>query len=183
MMALDEQLRIYTESGKPTDQFKSRRDAHIGGDWHATVHVWIVNTKGELLFQKRSADAEIYPGLWDLSAAGHVVDSDTLTVSAVREVSEEIGLEITESDLTFLFAVQTSLRTPVLFEQVFQYVYLVEKEVVLESLSLQVEEVTEVTWRHYSILERLMNDSLDFVPRREEYQKLFDYLDKRYGIQ
>ncbi|MGL1901935.1 MAG: NUDIX domain-containing protein [Fibrobacterales bacterium] len=182
-MALDEQLRIYTETGDPTDQFKSRRDAHRDGDWHATVHVWIVNPSGELLFQKRSPTAEIYPGLWDLSAAGHVVDNDTLTVSAVREVSEEIGLEITESALLYLFTVQTSLQTQTLFEQVFQYVYLVENDTTLESFALQAEEVTEVIWHPYSILEELIEGDANFVPRRDEYQKLNSYLQTRYGIQ
>ncbi len=175
-MAKDELLRIYTPQGIATEQFKMRDLVHKDGDWHATVHLWVVNSKDELLFQKRSDSAEIHPGLWDVSAAGHVVGSDSLEVSVQREADEELGLKIALNAPQFLFSLETELKTEALNEKVFQYIFLLEKDVDSNELILQQEEVSQVTWHHYSILKRMYDNSDDFVPRLEEYEKMYTYL-------
>jgi isopentenyldiphosphate isomerase len=47
-------------------------DCFFPGDWHRAVHVWLyaMNTK-RLLIQKRTAFKDSWPGLWDISSAGH----------------------------------------------------------------------------------------------------------------
>jgi len=170
-------LKIYTASGEPTTEFKSRGEVHKDGDWHATVHLWVINSKNELLFQKRSESAEIYPGLWDLSAAGHVTGADSFIQSVEREALEELGLKIEGRDAQFLFTITTELHTATLNECVYQQVYLIRHDIELNQLTLQCEEVSEVEWRHYSVLRELMIDAGVFVPRYEEYQKLLHYLE------
>jgi isopentenyldiphosphate isomerase len=76
----------------------SKAKAHREGIWHATVHVWILDDQGRLLFQHRSPDKEHYPGLWDISAAGHIrVGED-----GAREVAEELGADVALGDMTFV---------------------------------------------------------------------------------
>lgn len=41
--------------------------------------------------QQRSAEKEKFPGLWDLSGAGHVMAGEDSFASLIRELSEEIG--------------------------------------------------------------------------------------------
>lgn len=65
-MAFNELLRLYTPEGKPTDTFKQRGEVHRDGDWHATVHLWVINPVGELLFQKRADTTELNPGLCNI---------------------------------------------------------------------------------------------------------------------
>jgi isopentenyl-diphosphate Delta-isomerase len=74
-----EMIDILDESGKETGEIESREIVHSKGLWHKTVHVWILNHKGEFLFQKRSMKKETHPGLWDISCAGHVASRENCT--------------------------------------------------------------------------------------------------------
>ena len=55
---------------------------HRDGDWHRSVHVWVVDTAeagrgaARVLLQRRSEHKDTYPGHWDVSVAGHVEAGD-----------------------------------------------------------------------------------------------------------
>lgn len=56
---------------------------HRDGDYHRAVHTWIyAESTGQLLLQLRSDCKESWPGLWDISSAGHISAGDTSLVSA-----------------------------------------------------------------------------------------------------
>ena len=180
-MASDEQLRIWTAAGAPTASFKPRGEVHRDGDWHATVHLWLLNDSGELLFQKRSDSAELYPGLWDVSAAGHVVDDESLATSLEREALEELGIDITANAAQWLFTLSTESHSGGLHERVFQHVYLMALDVADHQFKPQLAEVAAVAWHPYLQLARVLEDASGFVPRLEEYRRLLDYLQRRSG--
>jgi isopentenyldiphosphate isomerase len=52
------------------------------------------------LLQQRSKTKLIYPLLWDVSVAGHIEAGETITAGALREIKEEIGLNLKENHLT-----------------------------------------------------------------------------------
>src|SRR5574343_2048863 len=89
-----EYLDIYDENGKSLGQKVSRKEAHEKGFWHRAVHIWVVNSKGELLLQRRSPLKHNHPNMWDISCAGHISAGDGDIISALREVEEEIGLKL-----------------------------------------------------------------------------------------
>jgi 8-oxo-dGTP diphosphatase len=178
-MAHDELLRIYTPAGEVTDTFRRRSEVHRDGDWHGTIHLWVMNSFAELLFQKRADTAELNPGLWDVSAAGHIVNDDSPELSLEREALEELGITIAAKEVNWLFTLKSESHTDILHERVFQHVYLIKRNIDLTELNLQVEEVAGVAWHHYSILARLREDSTGFVPRLEEYARLSDYLENQ----
>lgn len=76
-----------------------RETAHREGIWHASIHVWIVDAKGRLLFQQRAKWINIYPDLWDISAAGHIKAGEK---DSFREVSEELGVKPEKDEIVFL---------------------------------------------------------------------------------
>lgn len=80
-----------------------RIKAHMQGEWHRTFHCWVVTTElgGALIFQQRSRKMKNFPGLLDVSAAGHVEAGEEIG-KGVREVKEELGIEIDESRLVKL---------------------------------------------------------------------------------
>lgn len=92
-------IDVLDKNGKPTGESKTKREIHKQGLWHNAAHIWIYNLKGEILLQLRSKDKDSYPGLWDISVAGHTDSGETPIESAVREMSEEIGLSINSDDL------------------------------------------------------------------------------------
>ena len=68
----EELIDILDEKGNKIGVSKTRGEVHAKGLWHQAAHVWIYNSKGEILLQKRSMQKESWPGRWDISAAGHV---------------------------------------------------------------------------------------------------------------
>src|SRR5262245_23856282 len=59
---------------------------------HRAVHVFVFNTRGELLLQKRSAHKDEYPLCYTSSASGHLSTGEAYESAAVRELDEELGL-------------------------------------------------------------------------------------------
>lgn len=72
-----------------------RIEAHMAGEWHRTFHCWVVSSAdgGRLLFQKRSDKMRNYPGLLDVTAAGHLEAGEPVT-AGIREVTEELGIAV-----------------------------------------------------------------------------------------
>lgn len=42
-----ELIDVLDEQGNLTGAVKALENVHLDGDWHKTVHVWIMNNKGE----------------------------------------------------------------------------------------------------------------------------------------
>src|ERR1051326_1260053 len=61
---------------------------------HRAVHILVFNSRGELFLQKRSRQKDCFPGAWDSSASGHLASGEDYDACAVRELREEIGLEL-----------------------------------------------------------------------------------------
>eukprot|EP01119_Soliformovum_irregulare_P014431 TRINITY_DN3947_c0_g1_i2.p1 TRINITY_DN3947_c0_g1~~TRINITY_DN3947_c0_g1_i2.p1 ORF type:complete len:185 (+),score=48.17 TRINITY_DN3947_c0_g1_i2:17-571(+) len=71
-VATEEYLDVLDENGKFTGISHPRSQVHREGLWHRVVHVWIVNSKGQVLLQQRTLNKESWPGMWDISSAGHI---------------------------------------------------------------------------------------------------------------
>ncbi len=80
---------------------QNEKEAHRMGLWHASAHVWIYTAKGEVLFQKRALSKIVYPGLLDISAAGHVLPGEDPREAAIRETREELGVSLGSRHLQF----------------------------------------------------------------------------------
>jgi 16S rRNA (adenine1518-N6/adenine1519-N6)-dimethyltransferase len=59
---------------------------------HRAIHIFLFNSAGELLLQKRSPWKDRHPLLWDSSAAGHVAAGEEYDATAARELREELGV-------------------------------------------------------------------------------------------
>ena len=181
-----EHFDVLDEYGNKMGQMKPRDDVHRDGDWHRVVHAWIINSKGELLLQKRAKNKEMYPNMWDISSAGHVCAGDDPIASAMREMKEELGLMLKEKDFEYLFTVknQVVLHNGAFINNEFDDVYLVTMEVDISKLILQKEELSEVKWVDFVEYEKHI-DAKDpkYVLHREEYKRrFFGVLHERFGI-
>lgn len=61
-----------------------------------SVLVLVYNPEYKLYVQQRSPSKSSFPDCWDLSATGHVLPGESRFDAAIREVHEEIGLQVTQ---------------------------------------------------------------------------------------
>ena len=69
-----------------------RGEVHAERLRHRAVHIFIVNSIGEIFLQRRSAWKDQAPGCWGSSAAGHLDRGEDYPAAAIRELAEELGL-------------------------------------------------------------------------------------------
>ncbi|MFH1642857.1 MAG: NUDIX domain-containing protein [Nanoarchaeota archaeon] len=69
---------------------------------HRNASVIIVNKEGKLYVHQRKKTKNLYPGMWDVKAGGGVRFGETYEEAALREMSEEVG--INNQKIKFLFS-------------------------------------------------------------------------------
>ncbi|MEI7689158.1 MAG: NUDIX domain-containing protein [Candidatus Nomurabacteria bacterium] len=172
-----EYLDICDSEGNLLGNKELKTEVHRLGLWHRSVHVWILNSKEELLIQKRSPIMDNYPNEWDVSTAGHVSAGEDFITSAIRETKEEIGLKISKEDFNLIGTIkQTSSREGYINNEI-NPIYIVKMDLDPKELVKQKDEVTEVKFIKINDLKEIIEKKdPTFVQRTEEYKLLFNYL-------
>jgi len=96
-----------------------RSEVHHRKLKHRAVHVLVFNSRGELFLQKRSMLKDCFPGTWDSSASGHLDQGEPYDACAVREVREELGVQLTATP-DRLFRIEACEETGQEFVWVYQ---------------------------------------------------------------
>ena len=175
-----ELLDVLDENGKLTGEVEERSEIYRRSLWHRSCHIWIINDNNELLVQKRNPYKQTFPNLWAISVAGHVESGENSKDTGVREVKEELNLDISKEELEFLFTIKRIQPYKNSYLRVFDDVYLLHKNIDCEQTKLQVEELTDIKYVYYEYLEKMLKENdKDYVPYTEEHEKLFDILRKR----
>lgn len=144
-----------------------RVDTHPNeGEYRLVVHLCIFNGD-KMLIQRRSENCQKWAGLWDLTLSGCAVAGEKGRDTAMRELQEELGLEL---DLTGKRPALT-----VSFSAGFDEVFLVEQDVDISALKLQSEEVCEVKWATLPEILALRQKGM-FTPFSPEYLKLLFFM-------
>lgn len=161
-ITVDEFLNIIDSEERITSESKPRSLIHRDGDLHPTVHIWIICRKDMgiyVLLQKRSAEKLIHPECYDVSSAGHVTQGGEYRESAVRELKEELGLDISLQKLEHIGMIRNSTKFNGLIDNELSSVYLYNGDVDADSLTLQKSEVAEVCWAEIDEILSIMNRS------------------------
>lgn len=99
---LDELFDVCDSLGRPLGMRKRRADVHRDGDWHRSIHCWVVGQYRDgtpyVVFQRRSESKDTSPGKLDATVGGHLAAGESVE-EALRESEEEIGLKLAMSDL------------------------------------------------------------------------------------
>jgi len=118
---------------------------------------------------------DTFPNLWDVSVAGHVGSGENLLQAAQRELSEELGINLGISDLKYIGSLSTDIKhNENLVDREHHYIYIAEFKVPIESLVLQIDEVSEVKLISMSNLKKMLfkEEKHTFVPYSLDYFNL-----------
>ena len=90
-------------TGELTGKNILKKEAHKKGVWHGAIHIWIISSdKKRILLQKRCADKDLFPNMWDISVGGHISSGEDSLLGAKRELSEELGLNPSDYEIEFI---------------------------------------------------------------------------------
>ena len=171
----DEYIDILDKDGNFTGKVALKSEAHQNGWYHASVHIWLYTEDGNILFQKRGDDKDTYPGLWDISVAGHIAAGESSISTAIREAKEEIGIDINNSDLELLqVRLSEKIPTPFIIDNEYNHVFLCTLTNPLDELILQQEEVADARLVSIQTFQsQLESGNLKaYVPHDIDYYKL-----------
>lgn len=167
---MDELIDILTPEGKPTGKIALKSEAHKNGWFHATVHIWLFTSDEKILLQKRASTKKVFPGLWDISVAGHIAAGEEVLTSVKREVFEEIGLKLEEKDLIKIGTrIHTVSHANGILDNEHHHVFIAELKAPISSLRIEEEEVDDIKLFDLDTLKNTKNLENVLLPRFHEY--------------
>ncbi len=95
----EELFDLYNENNESLGIVKPRSEVHRDGDWHRVVHIYVRNKAGQFLVHRRSPKKDLAANTWDTRFGGHIQAGHDYDETAVREIEEEIGLQVSINDL------------------------------------------------------------------------------------
>lgn len=176
MYSDDELFDILTPDGKRTGALRRRCDVHRDGDWHGSVHIWVIRELDgdvEVLVQKRSEMKDSYPGCYDAAATGHIDAGEDALRAALRELGEELGIVAKPADLILLDRLSISedniFNGKRFINNEICWVYLYNAEVFSDDIRFEEAEISAVEWQAATdILEALDNGDSNYCLGKEE---------------
>lgn len=128
------------------------------------VTIFIQNNKNENLIQKRSQSKGGKYGF----TSGHAENNETNTQGAIREVKEELGIDIKEKQLNLFY------RTKI--NKTIYNLYYTKLNIDIKNIELQKEEVEEVKWCSKKDIEKMINKNEFYDVQIEAWEKFKKYI-------
>ena len=135
-------LQIFNDSDEPIGE-ASLQEIHDQGLLHRVTLVVLRDPDGKILLQRRGPNVATNANRWDVSAAGHVDAGEHYQEAAVRELSEELGVDNVELSELAYYRTYAVLKGKKLNRFIKIYTATVPANT---RFSINPEEVTEVKW-------------------------------------
>ena len=147
----------------------NKLEAHENGLLHRAFSVFLFNSKGEMLLQKRAASKYHSPNQWTNAVCSHPRNEESYKDAALRRLNEELGIttEITEK-FHFIYKADVGGN---LWEHELDHVFIGEYE---GNFNLNQDEVSEV---RYITMEDL---NIEVSSNPENFTEWFKIILKEY---
>lgn len=123
-----------------------KMEAHIKGRLHRAISVFIINTKGEWLLQRRAPGKYHSGNLWSNASCSHPIPGEPAGDAAVRRLAEEMGIRAGLKEI-FTFTYSAKFDNG-LTENELDHVFL---GITDDEPAINIQEV--VAWRYISFPE------------------------------
>ena len=167
-----ELIQIVDENGNFTGQIIDKEEAHDKNLLHNEVAAFIINDKEQVLLHKRSANKRFNPNKWAL-CAGHVDAHESLENAILREIKEEVGLDISIDDLHQLGEREFTIRDS---NSHITYFYYIRSNLNEKDFIIQKEELSEVKWFDIDEVIDMIKKNDSSIVFDEKRLKLFEQL-------
>jgi isopentenyldiphosphate isomerase len=139
-----ELIDVFDELGRHQG-VRDRATVHAEGWWHQVFHLLIVTERngGSVVLQRRADTKVAFPGLLDLSATGHLAAGEQ-PVEGLRELREELGVEVATTALHPLGVRRLVDHTPEGVNRELSHVFLVRDDRPLTDYRPDPSEVSAV---------------------------------------
>lgn len=162
-----EKRDLYDEKRNLTGETILKGDKIPEGRYIVVVLVFIQNSDGKFLIQKRS---ERKNGKY-ATTGGHPKSGESSIDGILTEVEEEIGLKLNPDELELYFSGMSKK------ERVFWDDYYIRLDVQdIKKLELQADEVSSIEWFSEDEIKHLMKEDKFFKNHYEEFEILLKWL-------
>ena len=81
----------------------TRKNVHRKGLLHQVVHCWAIEDSkdGRFVYMQQRAEFKDFPLLFDITVGGHIDSGENIENAMIREIKEEIGLDLKIEDLKY----------------------------------------------------------------------------------
>jgi isopentenyl-diphosphate Delta-isomerase len=138
---MQEQMMVLVNEQDEQIGLLEKTATHEQGLLHRAFSVFLFNTKGEMLMQKRALSKYHSPGLWSNACCSHPLQNEQVIDAASRRLQEELGIK-TELTYKFNFIYKAELDNG-LTEHEFDHVFTGVYE---GQLNLNKDEVDSITY-------------------------------------
>ncbi len=160
---------LYDETRNPLGRCILKGEKIPKGCYQLIVATMLENIDGTFLIQKRSKEKG---GLWGVTS-GHPISGESSIDGIVREVKEEVGLDIKNENMTLFRSIQT--------ESAFIDHYFIKMKIEANDILLQKEEVEDYMFATKEKIIDLINKGLFHPKHVKMVLKYFDYKEgKKY---
>ena len=156
---------IYDKDGNFTGRKKGKYEKWDKDEYHLATEVWVINSKKQILIQQRSEKCQLLPGIWALTT-GRVVSGETTRQGCIRELKEELGIEAREEECNLVKSLLKN-RLGMIWD-----IYFLRKDVELEDVTLQKEEVSTVKLVNTDEFRDMLKEGIMC-----EYSEVYELLD------
>lgn len=156
---MKEKFDVLNEFGEFTGKIATREECHKNGLWHRAVYAFIIDKNENVLLQKRSANKKLWPNMWDVTVGGHVDSGEIGRQALIREVKEELGIDINDTEIKYLVGSTSINKKDDIINKHYNECYLITKDIDISKVELQKEEVSEVKYfSKTELLRRIANN-------------------------
>lgn len=157
---------IYDNCFQKTGDIYERGNINTPNVHHLVVHIYPVNSKKQLLVQKRSNEVDWSPGYWAATGGSAIAGEDPWE-ACHRELFEELGIDALkeQSEMIAMFKRCDS----------FNAVFIIKTDVSEADLIIQQEEVAKAKWMSADEIRKMAADGIFHQYSYMEW--LFDYVE------
>ena len=154
---------LYDENKLITGEVIKKGDVVPRGRYYLTVVVWIENSKGDLLIQKRLPEKY---HMW-ATTGGHPKSGESSLEGMVTELKEELGINVDSKELKLFKTIKT--------EDDFVDLYYLKKNIDIKNIIVQKEEVEDVKWVTNEEIDELIKQGNFLSPHIDFYKYLLEF--------